>query len=181
MANGDPGLAKLTGHLSRSRDRDLEGRGYQVWTRRILLGLLVGLVLCALLNVFGQRSSTTAASAAGATLAVSAPERLRGGLFFEGRFEIDAHQRIKRPRLVLAPGWTEGMTLNTSVPEPTTEGSRGRSLILGFDPIPAGTQFTFWSQWQVNPVNSGTRSQDVALYDGRTHLASVDRTVTIFP
>jgi hypothetical protein len=174
-------LTVLTGHLSRSRDLDLEGRGYQVWVRRVFLGLLAALVLCALLNLFGQRSRTTSASGPGASLTVSAPERLRGGLIFEGRFGIDAMAPIKHPKLILAPGWTEGMTLNTTAPEPTTEHSRDGLLILGFDPVAAGTRFTFWSQWQVNPVNAGSRSQDVALYDGQRRLASVDRTVTVFP
>jgi hypothetical protein len=174
-------LTVLTGHLSRSRDLDLEGRGYQVWARRALLCLLAAFVLCALLNVFGQRASTSSAPGGAATLTVNAPEHLRGGLIFEGRFGIDAAARLEHPRLVLAPGWTEGMTLNTTVPEPKTETSRDGSLILGFDPVPAGTRFDFWGQWQVNPVNAGTRSQDVALFDGRMRLASVDRTVTVFP
>ena len=36
-------------------------------------------------------------------------------------------------------------------------------------------------QFQVNPTNVGHRSQDVALYDDTTLLATADRKVTIFP
>ena len=36
-------------------------------------------------------------------------------------------------------------------------------------------------QFQVNPTNVGRRSADVGLYDGEAQIASVDRTVTIFP
>src|SRR5436190_7898049 len=88
-------MAELQGHLSRSRDRDLKGREYQVWTRRALLLLLVALIVAALLNVFGQRSTTSEARASAATLTVKAPQRLRGGLIFEGRFEIQAHRALK--------------------------------------------------------------------------------------
>jgi hypothetical protein len=174
-------MAEFHGHLSRRRDRDLSGRGYQAWVRRGLLTLLVALPVCALLNVFGQRSVISEAGTPRATLTVKAPEHLRGGLVFEGRFEIEASSPLGRPKLVLGPGWTEGMTMNTETPQPRAETSDGGTLTLTFDPIPAGDRFTFWTQWQVNPVNVGRRSQDVALYDGGTRLASVDRDLTVFP
>ena len=174
-------MATLHGHLSRNRDLELRGRGYHVWLRRGILVLLALVILVALLNVVGQRSTTSTAVGPTASLTVKGPERLRGGLIFEGRFEIDAQSRIGHPRLVLAPGWTEGMTLNTSEPTPSDETSHGDRLELDFAPIPAGATFTYWSQWSVNPVNVGHRSQDVVLYDGHQQLASVHRQVTIFP
>lgn len=149
--------------------------------RRVILVLLALVILVALLNVVGQRSTTSTALGPAATLTVKAPERLRGGLIFEGRFEMSAQSRIGHPRLLLASGWTEGMTLNTSEPAPRDETSHGDRLELDFAPIPAGTTFTYWSQWSVNPVNVGRRSQDVVLYDGPRKLASVQRQVTIFP
>ena len=149
--------------------------------RRALLALLSLFILAALLSVFGQRSTTSTAAGPGATLTVAAPERLRGGLIFEGRFRIVAHQTIKVPRLVLDGGWMEGMTLNSSEPSPSAETSRDGRLVLDFQQIPSGTTFTYWSQWSVNPVNVGRRSQGVALYDGPHELTSVDRQVTIFP
>ena len=174
-------LATLHGHLSRERDLELQGRAYQPWLRRGLLALLALFILAALLSVFGQRSTTSTAAGPAATLTVAAPERLRGGLVFEGRFEIAAHRTIQTPRLVLDGGWMEGMILNTSEPTPSTETSRDGRLVLDFDEIPAGTTFTYWSQWSVNPVNVGHRSQDVALFDGPRELVSVHRQVTIFP
>jgi hypothetical protein len=174
-------MATLHGHLSRSRDLELQGRTHEVWLRRAILALLALLIGAALFNVFGQRSVTTTASGSVARFTVAAPERLRGGLIFEGRFEITAHERIAHPRLVLASGWTEGMTLNTSEPTPTDETSRGDRLVLAFAPIPAGATMTYWTQWSVNPVNVAHRSQDVSLYDGALRLATIHRQVTIFP
>jgi hypothetical protein len=36
-------------------------------------------------------------------------------------------------------------------------------------------------QFQVNPINVGHRSQDVALYDGKQKLLELHRTITVFP
>jgi hypothetical protein len=36
-------------------------------------------------------------------------------------------------------------------------------------------------QLQVNPINVGTRDQGVRLYDGKTKLLTINRSVTIFP
>jgi hypothetical protein len=174
-------VAQLSGELSRSRDLDLEGRGYQVWVRRVLSAALVAFVICALANVFGQASNTTSADGAAASLAVRSPDRLRGGLIFEARFTIDAKRRLETPRLVLDNGWLEGMTLNSTVPAPAKEHSEAGNFSLTFDPIPAGDHFVFFTQWQVNPVNVGHRSQDVALYDGTSLIARMNRSVTVFP
>jgi hypothetical protein len=174
-------MAELHGKLSRSRDLELEGRTYQVWIRRLILALMLAISVVAVLNVFGQRSSTSVAAAPAATLTVDAPERLRGGLIFEARIDIDAHRTLHRPRLVFDRGWSEGMTHNTTDPEPQDERSGDGRLVLGYAPIHPGGPFTVWTQWQVNPVNVGNRPQDVALYDGPTRIASVNRTVTVFP
>jgi hypothetical protein len=36
-------------------------------------------------------------------------------------------------------------------------------------------------EFQVNPTNVGHRTADVTLYDGGTKLATIHRTVTVFP
>ena len=174
-------MAELHGHLSRKRDLELQGRAYEVWVRRILLLLVFGIVVAALLNAFGQRSTTSTVATPAATLTVAAPERLRGGLIFEGRFEIHATTTIRHPRLRLAPGWMEGMTLNTVEPSPAFERTVGRELILGFPKLSAGSDFTVYTQWQVNPVNVGSRSQDVALYNRHRQITEIHRVVRVFP
>lgn len=175
-------MADFSGHLHRDRDLHLEGRAYEVWLRRALLGLLLAFVAAAALNAFGQRPVTTTATASPvASLSVDAPQGLRGGLVFQAKFEIEAKQAMAHPALELSPGWTEGISLNTLEPAPATEISRDGILRLGFDPIAAGETLTFWTQWQVNPVNVGKRSQDVSLFDGDTRIATTERDVTVFP
>jgi hypothetical protein len=106
---------------------------------------------------------------------------VRGGLFFESRFTIEARRELENATVVLDPGWLEGMTLNTVEPGPIGEASRDGRLALELGHVPAGGRHLFFLQFQVNPTNVGRRSQDVELYDGETRLLHIDRTVTVFP
>jgi hypothetical protein len=166
--------------LTLSANRDRTERVELVF-RRAFFGLVLLLVVLGLLNVFGQRPSSTLAATPTADLHVFAPARLRGGLYYEGRITVDAKQDIAKATLVLDSGWTEQMQINTIEPSPIGESSRDGRLTLEFGHIPAGDKLVAWLQFQVNPTNVGRRSQDVELYDDTTLLATVDRTVTIFP
>lgn len=164
--------------VKRNRDRS-ERTG--PWVRRALLTLLGLFLLAGLLNVFGQRPTTSSASVAGAKLSVYSPTRVRGGLYYEARFHIQAYSDIKDATLVLDTGWLEGMTINTIEPGPLSEGSRNGKLVLGLGHVRAGQRFLLYMELQVNPTNVGRRSQRVQLYDGNTLLVSIKRTITIFP
>lgn len=149
--------------------------------RRIALTALLLLLGLGLFNLFGQRPSTTVAEADAATLEVYAPERVRGGLFYEARFRIDAVREVREATLVLDPGWAEGITINTVEPSPVGEASRDGKLAFELGRIPAGQKHVFFLHLQVNPTNVGHRSQDVRLYDGNELLATIDRSITVFP
>lgn len=167
--------------LDRSKDLDLEGRRRHTLYRSIGLGLLALLVLAALLNAFGQGTSSHSAASTAANLSIDAPSRLRGGLLYQVRFEIDARRRIQQPRLVLGEEWINDLTMNTLEPTPTDENSDGDSLSLTFPPLAAGGSRTVWTEWQVNPTRFGRRNQAVALYDGKKLLLKTDRPLTVFP
>jgi hypothetical protein len=144
--------------------------------------VLVGLIpLLALLNVFGQRPTTSKASVAAASMSVYAPTRVRGGLIFEARIHITAHRDLKNAVLVLGTGWLEGMTLNTIAPGPVGEASRNGKLALTLGHIPQHESYILFLQFQANPTNVGHRSRSVELLDGDTELAAVHQTVTVFP
>lgn len=149
--------------------------------RRIALSALLVVLALGLLNLFGQRPSTTTADAEAARLEVYAPERVRGGLFYEARFRIDAARELDNATLVLDPGWAEGITINTVEPAPLGEASRDGKLVFELGRVPAGNKHLFFLQLQVNPTNVGHRSQDVQLFDGDELLATVDRSITVFP
>jgi hypothetical protein len=173
-------MAETPDFLTLRRNRDNAGVR-EVPIRRILTTLIALLCLAGLLNVFGQRPDTSRAAVSAASLKVYAPSRVRGGLFYEARFTIEARQDLKNATLVLDSGWAEGITINTVEPSPVGEASRNGDLVFELGHIPAGQKYLFFLQLQVNPTNVGHRSQDVALYDEDTFLASVDRTITVFP
>jgi hypothetical protein len=171
---------EIPDELTLKVNRDREGKRDILFRRAAFSALVVFLAL-GLLNLFGQHPATTAAEAGGARLEVYAPKRVRGGLYYEARFRVDARSELKEATLVLDPGWTEGITINTVEPSPLGEASRDGKLALELGRIPAGRKHVLFLQLQVNPTNLGHRSQDVDLFDGERLLATAERTVTVFP
>ena len=167
--------------LTLQRHRDLVGREKRPFARWILLGLLGLFCLLGLGNAFGQHPLTDTVESDVARLELSSPPRLRTGLYFESRFSIHARRELEEATLVLAPGWLEGMTVNTVEPGPVGEASRDGRIALELGHIAAGSEYVLYLQSQVNPTAAGRRSQDVELYDGEQLLLTLDRTVTVFP
>jgi hypothetical protein len=173
-------VADVPDAVTLKRNRDLEGRR-DVFVRRVGVSVLLVFLALGLVNLFGQRPSTEIASGSAAKLSVYAPERVRGGLYFEARFRIDAVRELKKATLVLGPGWAEGLTINTVEPSPIGEASRDGDLVFELGHVPAGKKYVLYLQLQVNPTNVGHRSQRVELLDGDTPIATVDRSITVFP
>jgi hypothetical protein len=167
--------------LTLEHHRDLEGRERRPHARRALLGVLTAVLVLGLLNIFGQVRSVDVAETDAARFEVSAPSKIRGGLFFEARYIVDALAEIERATIVLDSGWLEDITLNTVEPAPVEESSRNGKIALELGRIPAGERYILYLHFQVNPTAVGFRSQDVELYDGERLLASFDRTAIVWP
>ncbi|NUR77543.1 MAG: hypothetical protein HOQ28_14820 [Thermoleophilia bacterium] len=174
-------MATIPDTIVLKRDRDLDGRQNDIWVRRGLFALLCVVPVLALLNLFGQRPSTSSAAVGAAHLEVYAPTRVRGGVLFEARFNVTAQHDLQKAILVLDAGWLEGMTINGVEPQPVAEASADGRLSLDLGHIPAGKKYLLFMQFQVNPTNVGHRNQTVQLYDGDRKLAEVRRTITVFP
>ena len=173
-------VADLPQHLTLANNRDRSER-LELFMRRLFFGLIALILVLGLLNVFGQRPTTSFAAAPAADLEVFAPKALRGGLYYEGRITVEANQDIDKVALVFDGGWTEQMQINTIEPSPVGESSRNGRLALDMGHLGSGQKLVVWLQFQVNPTNVGRRSQDVELYDDTDLLAKVDRTVTVYP
>jgi hypothetical protein len=173
-------VAELPEHLDLGRHRDASW-WLELGARWIVLGLLTAVAIAALFNVFGQHPDTAVASGDAASLEVYAPDDLRGGLFFEGRFTVTAKEALEDVVLVFGRGWSENMHINTIEPAPTEETGRDGRLRFHFGPLAAGEALVLYMQFQVNPTNVGRRSADVELYDGAVPIATVEHTLTIFP
>jgi hypothetical protein len=167
--------------LTLEHHRDLEGRERRPFVRWALIALLCVVLALGLLNVFGQVRSVTVAETSTARFEVSAPSKLRGGLFFEARYRVEAVETIDNATIVLDPGWLEDVTLNTLAPAPMGETSRDGKIAFELGRVPAGRQHVLFLHFQVNPTAVGRRSQDVELYDGDRLLASFDRDAIVWP
>ena len=174
-------MADTPQFLTLKRNRDHEGRAGRPWVRWILVAALSVVVVMGALNVFGQQPETVVVDGDAARLELFSPDDLRSGLYFMSRFVIDAKEDLAEATLVLDHGWLEGVTLNTVEPSPVGEASRDGQIAFELGHIPAGDQYRFYLQFQVNPTEFGRRSHDVALYDGDTLLARIDRTTMIWP
>jgi hypothetical protein len=163
------------------RHRDLGGRSFSRPVRWVLIGLTSAVLLLGLLNVFGQHPDTLTAESGKAKLEVYAPSHLRGGLLYEARFTISAHEKLSHAVLLLSPGWAESQQINTIEPSPVAEGSRDGDLYFTLGEVPKGQVHTLFLEFQVNPTNVGRRRADVALYDGDTRLLAIHRTITVYP
>ena len=167
--------------LTLEHHRDLSGRGRTPIIRNVLLALLCLVLLLGLLNVFGQVPRTDTVETSIARLEVDAPQAIRGGLYFQARYRVEAIEEIEDATLVFDPGWLEDITLNTVEPAPVAEASRDGRIALQLGRIPAGDEHILFLHYQVNPTAFGRRSQDVELYDGERLLASVDRDAIVWP
>ena len=161
--------------------RDRQNWWQSPWWRLALLLVPLALAIAGLANVFGQKPTRTQATGSGATLSVFAPTQGRSGLIYAARFRIDAIKEIKQATLLLDGGWADGYTVNGAAPQPVTQGETDGKLNFGFGHIPAGHHVTFWLSLQINPTTIGTHRQDVALYDGDHLLATVKRSIRIYP
>ncbi|MGN6216673.1 MAG: hypothetical protein ACTHN7_06925 [Solirubrobacterales bacterium] len=174
-------MSDLPDGIDLPRHRDFEGKRPGQWLRHLYLLVLLAFIVAALLNAFGAVPSTSEASGAAATLKVTAPERVRGGLLYQARVEIHALQPIGAPTLVLDRGWLEDTTLNTLEPEPAETTSDEGHLKVRYPPMPPGRILTVYLNFQANPNNVGTHDQGIALYDADEPIASIDRTQINFP
>jgi len=174
-------VADIPDGIVLKRNRDLQSSAFNRPLRYVVLGLLVALVVLGLANLFGQHPGTQTGTSAAADLELFAPSRVRGGLIYQARFTIRAHEDLTHAALLLAPGWLESQTINTIEPTPIAETSRNGSLLLTLGPVKKGQHFTLYVEIQVNPTNVGRRGADVALYDGDERLLALDRTITVFP
>jgi hypothetical protein len=163
------------------RHRDLQGRRWHPWLRRALLGVIALVLVLALFDVFGQETSTTRAEAGAATLSVSAPGAVRGGLLFQARITTEAHRELRDATLVLNQAWVDGLTVNTIEPSPLNEASRDGNLAFDLGHLPAGSKHVLYLDYQVNPTTVGSRTLRLELQDGETPVTSLERTLRILP
>jgi hypothetical protein len=174
-------MADADTSFSAERYRGLEGRNVEPWVRRVGVAAFAAVVVVALTGQLGQRPSSAGSAASAATLDVESPTKLRGGLLYQARFTITAHRRLAHTRLILGPGWFDGLTLNTTEPQASEETNENGRVSFAYGALPAGKRLNVWLEYQVNPTTTGTRNQRVAIQDGDEPIAELTRKTRIFP
>jgi hypothetical protein len=165
--------------LEQAADPGRQVRG--LWARRIVIALFCAVSALALADRFGQQPTSSIAATPAARMRLSAPEVVRGGLFFQSRLEVRAARQIAFPRIVLDDGWVEGMQVNSIEPAPASESSRNGRVVLSYDKLAAGDVLRIWLQFEVNPTNVGHRPYGVELDDAATRLVRLPHAITVLP
>jgi hypothetical protein len=149
--------------------------------RRVVMTVFALIAAAALWGFIGQRASDSVAAGPAARMKLSAPETVRGGLFFQSRVEIRALTAIEHPRLVLDEGWVEGMQVNSIEPAAESETSRDGRVVLSYGGLEAGDLLRIWLQFEVDPTSVGHRSYAIELDDEDRPLARIDRSLRVLP
>jgi hypothetical protein len=149
--------------------------------RRVIMTLFALISLAALIGFIGQRASTSNAATPSVRMTLSAPEVVRGGIFFQSRIEIRALAPIEHPRLVFDEGWLEGLQVNSIEPAAESESSRDGRLVLSYGALEPGDLLRIWLQFEVDPTNVGKRSYTVELDDEDRLLTRIPRTIRVLP
>jgi hypothetical protein len=149
--------------------------------RRAVMTVFALIAAAALWGFTGQRASDSVAAGPAARMRLSAPETVRGGLFFQSRVEIRALTAIDHPRLVLDEGWVEGMQVNSIEPAPESESSRDGRVVLSYGGLKPGDRLRVWMQFEVDPTSVGDRSYGLELDDEDRPLARIDRRIRVLP
>ena len=174
-------MSELDRRLDLERLRDLRGRYRHPWIRRALLTAMLAGVAIAATGAIGQPTKTVVAGAGGARLEVQVPSVLRGGLMWRARIAVKTDRDIDHPRLILGPGFVEGMQLNTIEPGPDSEAGRGPRVVLSYAALKAGDELVVYAQLQVNPTTVGRQDTSVELDDETALVARVAHTTRVLP
>jgi hypothetical protein len=143
--------------------------------------LLAVLPVAALIGLIGQHESSSTAIAPAATLRLTAPKTVRGGLFYQARVEVVAHADLKFPSLVVDDGWVEGTQFNSVTPQAPNENALNGKVQLGYGELPAGHRLTVWFEFQVNPTNDGEHPYGIQLDNGNRPVTRIQRTIRVLP
>ena len=157
------------------------GKVRGLWTRRVVITLFALISLLALSGRFGQRNRESTATGGGVSMTVSAPDTVRGGLYYQATVDITTTAAVEHPRLVLREGWVEGVQVNSIEPAADSESSRDGLLVLSYGALEPGDRLKVWMQFQVDPTNPGNRDHGIELDDAEQPLVRMERDLRVLP
>ena len=160
-------------HLARAGDR------HASWWRFGILAAILGVALLGFLG--GAPAPTFRAANSAASLAVTTPDRLRNGMFFETRISAVAKRPIKDAVIAIPAGMWRDMTVNSMIPAPAEEQYVGGEFRFHFGPLGTGEQLGLKIDGQMNPARFGTGNGRIRLLDGEVEMVTLPIKLKVIP
>ncbi len=146
------------------------------------IGPLALVLIAALLGLLGGAPAPTErTSNAAATLAVTTPDLLRNGMFFETRIAAAARVPIADAVIAIPAALWRDATVNTLIPAATEEEFVDGEFRFHFGPLGPGETLGMKIDGQMNPPRfTGARGR-LRLLDGTRELAAVPLSLKVIP
>ena len=156
-----------------------QGNRYASWWR---LGILTLILVVALLGFLGGAPAPTVrATSDGASLAVTTPDRLRNGMFFETRMSAVAKRPIEDAVIAVPAAMWRDATVNTIIPAAAEEEFVDGEFRFHFGPLGVGERLGVKIDGQMNPPRFGSSSGRIRLLDGEAEVVAVPVTLKVIP
>ncbi len=148
----------------------------------LLSAILAGLMLAAILGVFGgQPSDAMTMRSAAADFNVVAPQKLRNGEFFEMRISAKARGTLAAPSIAVSSAYWTNVTVNTVMPEPANQSSKSGYFVLEYDALKQGDTLFVKIDGQINPTLRGGNRGVIELRDGEQTIAQIPLRLRVLP
>lgn len=156
-----------------------DGNRHASWWRLGILLLVLGVALSGLLG--GAPAPTKRAASAAASLAVTSPDRLRNGMFFETRISAVAKRPIGDAVIAVPAAMWRDMTVNTMIPAAAEEEFVDGEFRFHFGPLGAGDTLGVKIDGQINPPRLGGGKGRIRLLDGDAEIVALPVTLQVIP
>lgn len=156
-----------------------QGNRHASWLRLGILALILAVALLGFLG--GAPAPTVRAASAGASLAVTSPDRLRNGMFFETRILAVAKRPLSDAVITVPAAMWRDVTINTMMPAPGNEEFVEGEFRLHFGPLGAGERLGLKIDGQMNPPRFGSSSGRIRLLDEEAEVVALPFKLTVIP
>ena len=155
------------------------GNRHAIWWR---LGILAAILLAAVLGFLGGAPAPTLrATSDGALVAVTTPDRLRNGMFFETRIAVEAKRPITDAVIAVPAAMWRDVTVNSLLPAPTEEEFVDGEFRFHFGPLGVGEKLGFKIDGQMNPPRFGRSGGRIRLLDGDAEVVALPISLKVIP
>ncbi|KQT85388.1 hypothetical protein [Aurantimonas sp. Leaf443] len=145
--------------------------------------VVLGAILLVALSGFlgGGAPARHVAERPEALLAVSVPDILRNGEFFEMVVRLEARSPVGDLTLGVEPSLWADMTQNTMIPAAGEESYADGLFRFAYGPVEAGSAVEVKMDLQINPDLLGGTRGDVVLLDGERELLRLPVAIAVRP